>query len=90
MYNNIYDENKVYEGKMIILEKQKVPKTYFVLTAQIAKQQTLLECFNEIRSYGFESIGSKNINKKLFKMIAIACQLCKDKGFFRLNPSYES
>ena len=64
MYNNIHDEDKMYEGKKIILEKDKVLKTYPVLTTQISKQQTLQECFSKKLSFGFESMNSKNLNKK--------------------------
>lgn len=38
MYSNIHDEDKAYEGKKIILEKDKVLKTYLVFTTQISKQ----------------------------------------------------
>lgn len=38
MYNNTHDEDKMYEGKKIILEKDKVLKTYAALTTQISKQ----------------------------------------------------
>lgn len=38
MYNNIRAEDKMYEGKKIILEKDKVLKTYPVLSTQISKQ----------------------------------------------------
>ena len=64
MYNNIHDEEKMYEGKKIILQKDKVLKTYPVPTTQISKQQTLQECFCKILSSGFEFMNSKNLNKK--------------------------
>lgn len=72
MYNTIHEEDKVYEGKKKILKKDKMLKTYLVLTTQFSKQQSSQECLNNILSYGFESTGSKNISKKLVKMIVIA------------------